>query len=184
MEINSDDGERERERDRRGCVEGVGEVDIIIVMSEPRKLIFDQGVQGSLLSHLFRKLTMVLKTIPLSKHDFLVFHGMTELPSVMRLAKEAKEAKRAKDIMTDVSDIKAKRAKLAKEAKEANKASEAFEALNQEDKEALEDWEAAEAADAADNARKGKCQTKISEYFDIVAIYRPSLTCGPSLAGA
>ena len=157
MEINSDDGERERERDRRGCVEGVGEVDIIIVMSEPRKLIFDQGVQGSLLSHLFRKLTMVLKTIPLSKHDFLVFHGMTELPSVMRLAKEAKEA---------------------------NKASEAFEALNQEDKEALEDWEAAEAADAADNARKGKCQTKISEYFDIVAIYRPSLTCGPSLAGA
>ena len=163
---------------------GVGEVDIIIiVMSETLKLIFDQGVQGSLLSHLFHKLTMVLKTIPLSEHDFLVFHGMTELPSVTRLAKEAKEAKRAKDIMADVSDIKAKRAKLAKEAKEANKASEAFEALNQEDKEALEAWEAAEAADAADNAKKGKCQTKISEYFDI-AIYRPSLTCGPSLAGA
>ena len=106
-----------------------------------------------MLSHFFHKLTM--KTSPLSEHDFLVFHGMTELPSVTRLAKEAKEA---------------------------NEASIAAEA-NEEYKEAKEANEAAEAADAADNAKKGKCQTKISEYFDI-AIYRPSLTYGPSICGA
>ena len=64
----------------------------------------------------------------------------------------------------DWSDIKAKRAKLAKEAKEANEASEAAEA-NEEDKEAKEANEAAEAAEAAENAKKGICQTKISEYF-------------------
>jgi len=110
-----------------------------------------------------------MKTSPLSEHDFLVFHGMTELPV------------KHKDHRVDVSDIKAKRAKLAKEAKEANEASEAAEA-NEEDKEAKEANEAAEAADAADNAKKGKCQTTISDYFDI-AIYRPSLTYGPSIYG-
>ena len=112
-----------------------------------------------------------MKTSPLSEHDFLVFHGMTVKPSVPSLQRKPRkpsvpslQSVICQGSQVDWSDIKAKRAKLAKEAKEANEASEAAEA-NEEDKEAKEANEAAEAADAAENAKKGICQTKISEYF-------------------